>query len=117
MANLQEIYNRIAENKKKQKEIRTAYKEALAGSAEYQELMEKKKTLSVKIKQIEASYKQEFNSELTKIDDLKIDLASDLELLNDAALTQLMKGETVEITDEYDNKYEPVFSVKFKKAR
>jgi hypothetical protein len=27
-----------------------------------------------------------------------------------------MKGETVQVTDKYDNSYEPQFSVSFKKA-
>jgi len=30
-------------------------------------------------------------------------------------MTKLMKGETVEVKDEYDNTYEPIFSVRFKK--
>ncbi|OGH68343.1 MAG: hypothetical protein A3I29_00885 [Candidatus Magasanikbacteria bacterium RIFCSPLOWO2_02_FULL_44_11] len=116
MATIQEIFIRIGETKKKQKDIRAAYKDALATSLEYQELTDKLKTLREKKKQIEGSVKQQFSSELTKLDDFAIDLASDQELLNDAALTTLMKGETVEVMDEYENKYEPVFSVKFKKS-
>jgi predicted nuclease with TOPRIM domain len=116
MADIQEIFKRINEMKKKQKDIRSVYKDALDTSLEYKEINEKMTTLRVKKKQIEESTKQNFASELTKLDDLAIDIAGDVELLNDAALTKLMKGETVEVTDEYDNKYEPLFSVKFKKT-
>ena len=116
MATLQEIFNRIAETKKKQKDIRSAYKDALATSLEYQELTEKMKTLREKKKQIEQATKAQFSSELTKLEDYAIDLASDNELLSDAALSQLMHGEKVEVTDEYGNAFEPVFSVKFKKS-
>ena len=31
-------------------------------------------------------------------------------------MTKLMKGESVSVSDEYENEYEPVFSVKFKKT-
>lgn len=116
MTSVQEIFNRINEAKKKQKDIRSAYKDALETSLEYKEINDKLKTLREKKKQIEGSIKQQFSSELTKLDDIAIDLAGDAELLSDAALTKLMKGETVEVVDEYDNKYEPQFSVKFKKT-
>lgn len=116
MATLQEIFVRINENKKKQKDIRTAFKDALATSLEYKEITEKMKTLREKKKQIENTTKQQFSEELTKLEDYAIDLASDMELLSDAALTKFIKGEPIEITDEYENRYEPVFTVKFKKS-
>lgn len=109
------VFNRIVETKKKIKDIKRAYNDALATSAEYVEVNEKIKTLREKKKQIETSHKQSFASELGKLDDLKIDLASDVELLSDAAMTQLMKGETVEVEDEYGNKCDPAFKVSFKK--
>ena len=37
-------------------------------------------------------------------------------MLNDLALTPLMKGETVEVKDEFENAYEPTWKVNFKKA-
>lgn len=116
MQDIQEIFNRIQEVKKKQKDIRTAYKDALATSGEYKEIAEKMKTLRERKKQIEASVKADFSGELTKLEDYAIDLESDNTMLSDAALSKLMKGETVEVKDEYDNAYEPVFSVKFKKS-
>lgn len=116
MQDIQEIFNRIQEIKKKQKDIRSAYKDALAASGEYVEIAEKIKTLRDRKKQIEATVKEDFSGEFTKLEDFKIDLESDMTMLSDAALTKLMKGETVEVKDEYDNSYEPVFSVKFKKS-
>lgn len=116
MQDIQEIFNRMREIKKQQKDIRAAYKDALATSAEYQEIGEKLKTLREKKKQIENVTKQSFASEFNKLDDFAIDLESDATLLNDAALSKLMKGETVQVVDEYNNTYEPEFSVKFKKT-
>lgn len=116
MQDIQTIFNHIQEIKKEQKKIRSTYREALAGSSEYQETTEKLKTLRERRKQIENSIKQDFNSEWTKLEDYAIDLESEATLLSDAALTKLMKGETVQVADEYNNNYEPVFSVKFKKT-
>jgi len=116
MQNIQEIFNHIQELKKRQKDIRTTYKDALDGSSEYKEINEKIKALRMRKKQIEANVKQDFSGEFEKLDEVKIDLESDSVLLSDAALTKLMKGETVSVEDEYNNNYEPVFSVKFKKA-
>ncbi len=115
MQSVQEIFARIQDNKKKQKDLRSAYKDALDTSLEYQEIIEKLTALREKKKQIEQTVKEQFASELTKLDDLKIDLASDTEVLTDLAMTQLMKGETVEVKDEYENTYQPVFKVNFKK--
>lgn len=116
MQDIQTIFNHIQEIKKEQKKIRTGYREALSGSSEYQEIAEKLKTLRERRKQIETSIKQDFDSEWTKLEDYAIDLESEATLLSDAALSKLMKGETVQVSDEYNNNYEPIFSVKFKKA-
>ena len=116
MQDIQEIFNRIQEAKKKKKDLESAYKDALSTSQEYQELKDKLVAMREKKKQIEVAIKEQFSGELIKIDDLKIDIASDMEMLTDIAMTQLMKGETVEVTDQYDNEYEPIFKVSFKKV-
>jgi hypothetical protein len=113
---IQEVFNRMQVVKKKQKDIRSAYKDALNTSLEYQEISEKIKALRERKKQIETVTKQNFSKELTELDDYKIDLESDAVLLSDIALSKLMKGETVQVVDEYNNSYEPQFSVKFKKT-
>ncbi len=116
MADLQEIFARIQETKKKQKDIKSAYRDALNSSEEYKNLTDKLTELRAKKKQIENSIKQDFSSEFQKLDDFKIDLESDNTMLSDAAFTKLLKGETVEVVDEYNNSYEPLFVVKFKKT-
>lgn len=116
MQDIQEIFNRIQEVKKKSKDIRSAYKDALAASQEYVEINDKIKALRERKKQIETAVKSDFSGEFTQLEDFKVDLESDNTMLSDAALSKLMKGETVEVVDEYNNTYEPQFSVKFKKT-
>lgn len=116
MQDIQAVFSRIQEAKKKKKDLETAYKDALSTSLEYQEIKEKLTTMKEKKKQIEMTIKEQFASELTQIDDLKIDIASDMEMLTDIAMTTLMKGESIEIKDQYDNEYEPIFKVNFKKV-
>ncbi|MBP6859593.1 MAG: hypothetical protein KBC69_03175 [Candidatus Magasanikbacteria bacterium] len=116
MQDIQEIFNRMQAIRKQQKDIRSAYKEALDGSEEYKEINDKIKTLRERKKQIENTTKESYAGELTKLDDLKIDLESDSVMLSDLALNKLVKGETVQVVDEYNNNYEPLFTVKFKKT-
>jgi hypothetical protein len=72
--------------------------------------------LREKKKSIEEEFQREMSKDFTKLDDLKIDLESDQELMNDLAINQLMDGKTVEVVDQYENKYSPLFTVKFKKS-
>lgn len=116
MSNLQEVFIRIRENRKEQKKMKDAYRDALNNSPEYKAISEDYKEIKVKKQQIEGDIKSQFSSEFTKLDDMKIDLDSDLEMLSDIALTSLMKGETVKVKDEFDVEYDPFFSVKFKKT-
>lgn len=115
MQQVQTIFDRLKKSEKEMKDIKAIYSDALKQNTEYQNLVDKIKDLQVRKKQIELSIKQDFSKEFEKLDDLKIDLESDRELLTDAVMTAIMKGEAVEIKDEHDQKYEPTFKVKFKK--
>lgn len=114
---VQEIFDRVEKNRARMKELRTMYKDALAGTQEYNELSDKLKTLRERKKQIENTLRENFSKELTELEDLKVDMDSDMEMLSDIALTRLVKGESVEVTDKYQNQYEPVFTVKFRKSK
>lgn len=115
MSKLQEVFDRINESKKEQKELKKMYRDALVNSQEYQMATEELKTVRDKRKEIENKIKADFSSEFDKLDTLKLDIENDMMLLSDAALTQMMNGEMLDIQDQYDNKYEPIFSVRFKK--
>jgi uncharacterized coiled-coil DUF342 family protein len=116
MQNAQEVFNKIREMKKEQKDLRDMYKDALAQADEYEELIEEITTLREKKKQIETRIQAELGRAWEKFDDLKREVETEKEMLNDIALTTLMKGETVEVKDEFDNAYEPTWKVNFKKA-
>ena len=115
MKNIQEIFDRIQKHKKEQKELKAAYKDALKVSQPYQKIVEELTALREKKKKMEFTIKEDFVAEFTKLDSLGVDIASDMEMLNDLAITQIMKGESVSVTDQYQNSYDPIFSVRFKK--
>jgi len=114
MNDLQEVFNRIRETRQKAKEITKLYKDSLIGNQEYQSIIEKMDNLKLRKKQIETEIKDE--SDFTKLDAYKMHIKNDKELLSDLALNKLVAGETVEVTDEAGDKYDPLFAVNFKKA-
>ena len=116
MSKLQEVFDRIQKTKQEQKKIKSMYRDALTNSKQYQHALEEAKASREKKKKIEDGIKDEFSKELSKLDNLKADIENDQMLLSDAALSTLMKGETVEVKDEKENKYEPIFSVRFKRT-
>lgn len=116
MQNIQEVFNRLREIKKEAKDLKDMYKDALAQADEYDEVVEQIKTLREKKKQIETRIQAEMGRAYEKLDDLKHEGDTNKEMLSDIAMSTLMKGETVEVKDEYENVYEPQFKVNFKKA-
>lgn len=116
MNDLQEVFNRIRETQRKSKEIRKMYKDSLIANQEYQEIVEKLDNLKLRKKQIETEIKEEQQSDFQKLDAYKMHVKNDTEMLSDLALNKLVSGETVEVTDEAGDKYEPLFTVKFKKS-
>ncbi len=115
MQNLQDVWLRIQDTKKQQKHIRQMYKDTLGSSQEYKEIVEKAKNLSQRKKQLESEAKADLGGEYEKLNSLKKEVQLDQELLSDIAVSTLMKGETVKITDQDNNTYEPIFNVRFKK--
>lgn len=112
MNDLQQIFERIQEKRKQLKDLRQAYKDSLDTTPGYKKVLDDMKAFREQKKNYEASVKSQFASEMEEV---KTDLDTDMQMISDLALTKLMKGETIEITDKYDANYEPVFSVKFKK--
>ncbi len=117
MDKLQEIFIRIQNTKKEQKELKNMYRDALSNSEQYKNILDELKLLKERKKAIENSLGEDFASEFDKLENLKADLENDGQLLSDVALNKVVKGEPIEIKDEFDTEYEPIFSVKFKKSK
>ena len=115
MQDIQKVFERLQTQKKKLKDLKKAYKDALSTSQEYVEIIDEMKTMRERKKVIENVTKEQFSGEFVQMDDLKNDIDSEQELLSDIAMTTVMKGESVQITDENDQEYEPIFKVSFKK--
>ncbi len=115
MSQIQEIFDRLQKFKGEQKELKTMYRDALRNSAEYQKVSEELNKLKEEKKSIEAKVKEEFAREMDKMEVLSNEIKNDNQVLSDAAMAKVAKGEKIEIRDEYENEYEPIFSVKFKK--
>lgn len=116
MSKLQEIYNRIRASKAERKKVNVIFKDVLAQSKPYQDVLEELKDLKEKKLRIETEIRADFAKELEKLEKIALDMKSDEMLLTDVALTMLMKGQNIELTDEHDQKYEPVFKINFKKS-
>ncbi|HCC22818.1 TPA: hypothetical protein DF272_01415 [Candidatus Falkowbacteria bacterium] len=115
MKDLAQIFDRIQEKSKKMKDIKSSIRDALDTTPGFKDVMEELKTIRARKAALELAVKEQFNAELGELEELKIDIDSDREMLSDLALTQMMKGETIELKDKYDTSYEPVFKVNFRK--
>jgi uncharacterized alpha-E superfamily protein len=114
MQSPQIIFNQIEKNKKQLKEIKKEFKSRYEEIGEYNELNEQKRAINEKIKQIRSRV-HEANYELyTKMEDLKIDIASDKEMLTDLMLVSYVKGEQVQLQNEYKQDVLPIFSLLLK---
>ncbi|MDP3964274.1 MAG: hypothetical protein Q8Q20_01260 [bacterium] len=117
MTSVQDVFNRIQKSKKELKELKAAYHDSLANHGSYQKIMEQLRAYKMNKQRIEDSVKGEMGKDYQRIEDLQFDIKSDKELLCDMSLNQMMKGQSVEVTDEEEKSYEPVFSVAFKKRK
>ena len=116
MPDLKELHQRIFATKQEKKKLNDIVRDVLAQSKPYQELTEQIQTLRAKKMQMETEIYREVAQERDRIEHLSDGISTDMQILSDLALTLLMKGEPVEITDENDIKYQPVFKVTFKRA-
>ena len=116
MMELNDIFGRMNAQKKERKKLQGMVRDMLANSKPYQDAVEALQAAKTKKQEVESAIRADFRQEQDELDKLKASLETDRQLMSDTALTMLMKGETVEITDEHDTKYEPVFSVRFKKS-
>jgi chromosome segregation ATPase len=116
MLDIQQVFSEIREAKKEMKGLREQYKDALSQTEKYQELQDELKEKRDKKKEIETKVQQQMGKAYDRLDELKSEVVAKEELLNDIAITTLMDGKAVEVVDEFQNRYEPLYVVKFKKT-
>ena len=113
MKSIQEVFNNIQEKKREQREINKFVREVLASSSEHQDVKRKLEGLRERKRVLEDNARAPYAE---KLDLIKIDIADLQQNLSDTALNSMMKGERVEILETDKGKFEPVFSVRFKRA-
>lgn len=113
---IKEVYNRVQDNKKLLKELKKSARDVLETHQPYMELNDVIKQKRKELKALEAQLLISNMVDLDQMNNLKIDVKTDEDMLKDLALTLLMKNEQVELIDKYENKYIPELRVAFKKV-
>lgn len=116
MNDLPSVMKRIKAAKSKRQDLNRLVRDMLDQSTSYKKLTDELTELRAKKKRIENEVRSECASELQEAEKLAQSIKADTQLLTDIALTKFMKGESIEVVDENDTKYEPVFKVSFKKV-
>jgi len=116
MIDPQTVFQKISSLKREQKELKTAYRDALSHDKHYQEAAEVLKTMKEKKATLESKVRSDFGPEFQRMEELKQSISDEEMMLSDIALSSVMKGEKVELYDENEAQYEPIMSVKFKKT-
>lgn len=112
---MQEVFDRIQEFKKTRKEIGREYRDALAQSSGYEDLKEEIKKLRDKKKALEATVQAEMGVRYEEYDSATREIGNLDQMLTDIAMTNLMKGESINLKDKHNVEYEPSYKITFKK--
>ena len=116
MKNIQEVFNEIKDLNKEKKDINKEYRDALINNSEYEEVKEKLEELKIHKQQIETMVQEEMGTRCERLEKIKDEMKELKQMQSDVAMSELMEGKTIEVKDEFDNIYEPIFSVNFKKT-
>lgn len=111
----QELFDEMKALKSRRKQVNEQIKQHYESDPTYQELSEKRKDITAKLKPVKAKLNEGIEKLLTEKDDLNIDIKATQDLLNDIALSKVVKGETFEVKDESNQLYLPLFNVKLEK--
>lgn len=115
MPTLQEIHQRLQGKKKERKEIKQSFQDQLRNNQRYMEILEEIQRLRAEKKGIENEILSR-DVDVDRLETLKTDISTDMILLADIALNMYVASETVEIVDEQNTRWVPLFMVKFKKS-
>jgi len=114
---LPDVFKRLQDKKKEQRDLRSLYRDALSTNGQYKEVLEELNALKLKKKKIEVGVQAELKEEFDKLEGLKLNIAGDIQIMSDLAVGQLSRGEAIKIVDENNVEYEPIFTVRFTKVK
>lgn len=117
MKNLQTVFNEIEELKKEQKTLKASFRDALSHSASYQELVEAAKKARESKLTAESEIARDFGPEFNRLEEIKNQLNELNVQLSDIAVSNIMKGERIEVYGPNQTEYEPLMQVKFKRKK
>jgi uncharacterized coiled-coil DUF342 family protein len=115
MQDLKEVYSNLQAKKKERRELMKSFQDQLKHDGKYQEIVDEIKTLREQKKSIENTARAAAFADARQLDDLADEIKGSTELLTDVVVAKFLNRETVELTDEEENRLVPVFSVKFRK--
>ena len=117
MKDLQEIFNDLLELKKEVRDTRKDYRNILLQDGEYEALLDSMEEFKVKKKELELSAQASLGADWDKLEENKQKIKDLEQIITDVAMTDLMEGKTIEVRDEWDTLYEPVYKINFKKVK
>lgn len=117
MQDIQEIFNRIQDAGRELRELKNSYKDSLNSTGEYESLKEEIQSLRDRKKSIEGAVEAQMVDHMQKMDQIARSIQTDRQMLSDIALAKLLKGEQVDLVGPREEKFDPVFSVRFVKKK
>lgn len=115
MKQLQLIYDEVIEKSEEVRSFNREVKRELDGNVEYRSLGDDIRDIKEKRALIRLSVLEKFGIQTERIGEVISQIKDEKQKMTDVAMTNLMKGLTVLVKDKYEDEYEPVWSVKFKK--
>ena len=111
------MHQEIIEKTKKKKDLSQVIKDAFENIKEYKDLIDDLNKLRERKKQLELQVRQQYASEYNDMEDVSQDIKDTKMVLSDLIWNEVMKNTTVEVTDEYDNKYVPKIVASLQKEK
>lgn len=112
-----EMHKEIQVALKKRKDLAQIIKDAYMQRKEYLDLSEELNKLRGRKKEIETGLRQEYAAEFNDLDDIKLDIKDMRTVLSDLMWNELLKNNSIEVVDEYENHYVPQVMVTLHKDK
>jgi predicted nuclease with TOPRIM domain len=112
---LQELHNELRQKKEERKKLKESIKDELKHHTRYGEVVDEMMALKAEKKSIETQVRESVPQDARRLADLDAEIKADEELMSDLAMNLILKNESVELRDEYENRYVPLMKVIFKK--